>query len=43
LEIDSKKSNKEIIKNLFSKKVDYIQIRLKGIEGSKKYALIAYK
>ena len=43
LEIDSKKSNKEIIKKLFSKKVDYIQIRLKGIEGSKKYALIAYK
>ena len=43
LEIDSKKSNKEIIKNLFSKKVDYIQIRLKGIEGSKKYDSIAYK
>jgi len=43
LEIDSKKSNKEIIKKLFSKKVDYIEIRLKGIEGSKKYALIAYK
>lgn len=43
LEIDSKKSNKEIIKKLFLKKVDYIQIRLKGIEGSKKYALIAYK
>lgn len=43
LEIDSKKSNNEIIDKLFSDKVDFIQIRLKGIEGSKKYALIAYE